>query len=54
MSSHSYKPPSIRFAWLYDKRLVRTVNEDALLVQKRSGVLSEGYEIGASDVEPTL
>jgi len=49
--SHSYKPPSIRFAWLCDKGLVRTVNEDALLVQKRSGVLSESYETGASDVE---
>lgn len=51
MMSHSYKPPSIRFAWLCDKGLVRTVNEDALLVQKRSSVLSEGYGTGASDVE---
>jgi serine/threonine protein phosphatase PrpC len=51
MMSHTYKPPTIHFAWLCDNGLVRTVNEDALLVQKRSSVLSEGYQTGASEVE---
>jgi PPM family protein phosphatase len=51
MRSLSYKPPSIHLAWHCDKGPVRTVNEDALLVQKRSIVLSEDYETGTSDVE---
>lgn len=51
MRSHSYKPPTIHFAWLCDNGFGRTVNEDALLVQKGSSVLSEGYQTGASKVE---
>jgi PPM family protein phosphatase len=51
MSPLSYKPPSIHLAWLCDKGLLRTVNEDALLVRSRSSALSEGYETGTYDVE---
>jgi len=51
MKSDSYKPPCIHFAWLCDKGLRRTGNEDVLLAQKRSNALSDGYEAGASHVE---
>ena len=51
MRSHCYKPPSIHLAWVCDKGLVRPVNEDALLLQMRTSVISEGYQTGASEVE---
>src|SRR5262245_17047778 len=51
MSPLSYKQPSIHLAWLRDKGLIRTVNEDALLVRSRSRALSEGYETGTYDVD---
>ncbi len=51
MKPLSYKPPSIHLAWLCEKGLLRTVNEDALLVRSRSSALSEGYESGTYHVE---